>query len=137
MVSDSSRKTKKILHTRIQSFSPCLMVGRGGSRIFSRGGGFWNNFRKFWRPFVFFRSTKLIFRALPTHCFAAILAKFSAPQANFWKNSQKSRFWALFEKFWQKKSRFFGARSPSKLVCFGAKGAFRKILVSVGQKWIS
>ena len=31
-----------------------------------------------------------------------------------------------------KKSRFFGARSPSKLV-----GAFRKILGSVGQKWIS
>ena len=36
-----------------------------------------------------------------------------------------------------KKSRFFGARSPSKLVYIGAKGAFRKILGSVGQKWIS
>ena len=36
-----------------------------------------------------------------------------------------------------KKSRFFGARSPSKLVYIGAKGAFRKTLGSVGQKWIS
>ena len=32
---------------------------------------------------------------------------------------------------------FFGARSPSKLVYIGAEGAFRKILGSVGQKWIS
>ena len=36
-----------------------------------------------------------------------------------------------------KKSRFFGARSASELVFIGAKGALRKILVSVGQKWIS
>ena len=36
-----------------------------------------------------------------------------------------------------KKSRFFGARSPSKLVYIEAEGAFRKILGSVGQKWIS
>ena len=32
---------------------------------------------------------------------------------------------------------FFRARSPSKLVYIGAEGAFRKILGSVGQKWIS
>ena len=58
-------------------------------------------------------------------------------QANFWKNSQKSHFWALFEKFWQKNRVIFGARSHSKLVYIGAKGAFRKILWSGGQKWIS
>ena len=33
--------------------------------------------------------------------------------------------------------RFFGARSPSKIAYIGAKGSFRKILGSVGQKWIS
>ena len=84
-------------------------------------------------------STKLIFRALPKHCFALILAKFSAPQflGTVFGHSQKSRFWALFEKFWQKNSVFFCARSPSKLVYIGAKGAFRKILGSAGQKWIS
>ena len=58
------------------------IVIRGGSRIFSRGGG---GFSKKFENFddFFFRSTKLIFRALPKHCFAPILAKFSAPQANF------------------------------------------------------
>ena len=56
---------------------------RGGSRIFSRGGAeFQKNFENFDDHF-FFRSTKLIFRELPKHCFAPILAKFSAPQANF------------------------------------------------------
>ena len=33
--------------------------------------------------------------------------------------------------------RFFGARSPSKIAFIGAEGAFRKVLGSVGQKWIS
>ena len=33
--------------------------------------------------------------------------------------------------------RFFGARSPSKIAFIGAKGAFRKILGSVSQKWNS
>ena len=108
---------------------------RGGSRIFSRGGErIFKKFSKILTTF-FFRSTKQIFRALPKHCFAPILAKFCAPQANFWKNSQKSRFWAFFEKFWQK-NRVFLARSPSKLVYIGAKGAFRKSLGSVGQKLI-
>ena len=116
-----------------------LIIIRGGSRIFSRGGGadFRKIFQNFDDLFFFFRSTKLIFWALPKHCFAPILAKFSAPQANFWKNSQKSRFWALFEKVWQKNCVFFGARCPPKLVYIGAEGAFRKILGSVRQKWIS
>ena len=56
----------------------------------------------------------MIFRALPKHCFAPTLAK----------NVDK-------------KIAFFGARSPSKLVYIGAESAFRKILGSVGQKWIS
>ena len=115
-----------------------MILIRGGSRVFSRGGGV--DFQKFFQNFddlFFFRLTKLIFRALPKHCFTPILAKFSAPQADFWKNSQKSRFWALFEKFWQNIAFFFDARSPSKLVYIGAKSALRKILGSVGQKWIS
>ena len=39
----------------------------------------------------------------------------------------RPNFWALFGKF-------FGARSPSKLVYIGANGTLRKILGSVGQK---
>ena len=61
----------------------CLVAARGGSRVFSRGGG--ADFQKKFENLddLFFRSTKLIFRALPKHCFAPNLAKFSAPQANF------------------------------------------------------
>ena len=49
---------------------------------FSRGGG---GFSKFFRNFVdlFFRSTELIFRALPTHSLVPVSAKISAPQAKF------------------------------------------------------
>ena len=36
-----------------------------------------------------------------------------------------------------KKSHFFGARSPSKLVYIRAEGVFSKFLGSVSQKWIS
>ena len=60
--------------------------GEGGSGVdleFSRGGADFQKIFQNFGDFFFFRSTKLIFRALPKHCFAPILAKFSAPQANF------------------------------------------------------
>ena len=38
---------------------------RGGSRIFSKEGGFSKKIRNFCRPSFFFRSTELIFRGLP------------------------------------------------------------------------
>ena len=80
----------------------------------------------------------MIFRALQKQCFAPILAKFSAPQANFKKKQTKKAVFGHFLKNFDKKiAFFFGARSPSKLVYIGAKSAFRKILGSVGQKWIS
>ena len=81
---------------------------------------------------TFFRSTKLIFRALPKHCFAPILAKFF-----FEKTVKKAVFGHFLKNFDKQIGFFFGASSPSKLVYIGAKGAFRKILGSVGQKWIS
>ena len=59
----------------------------GADLGFSRGGG--ADFQKIFQNFddlFFFRSTKSIFRALPKHYFALILAKFSAPQAKFLKN---------------------------------------------------
>ena len=52
----------------------------GFSREGGGGGGFSKNFDDL---FFFFRSTKLIFRALSKHCFGPTLAKFCAPQANF------------------------------------------------------
>ena len=43
----------------------------------------------------------------------------------------------LFLENFDKKIAFFWRVLPSKIVGNGAKSAFRKILVSVGQKWIS
>ena len=69
---------------------------RGGSRIFSRGGGggFSKSFPKFWRPF---------------------LQNFLRRRQIFETNSQKSRFWALFEKLWQKNRVFFWRAFPLKV----------------------
>ena len=69
-------------------------VSRGGSRIFSilegggggGGGGGVRIFKNISKVLpTFFRSTKLTFRALPKPYKDSILAKTSAPQANFWK----------------------------------------------------
>ena len=83
-----------------------LGFSRGGGRIFEKISKILTTF------FFFFRSTKLIFRALPKHCFAPILAKFCAPQANFWKNSKKKPFLGTFWKILTKKIAFFLARAP-------------------------
>ena len=53
------------------------------------------------------------------------------------KQVKKAVFGHFLENFDKKKTRLFGARSPSKLVYIGAEVALRKILGSVGQKWIS
>ena len=55
----------------------------------------------------------------------------------FEKTVKEAVFGHFLKKFDKKNRVFFGARSPSKLVCIGAQGAFRKILGSVCQKWIS
>ena len=53
------------------------------------------------------------------------------------KNRPKRSFYALFGKCRPKNCVFSARAPPSKLVNIGAKGAFRKILGSVSQKWIS
>ena len=90
---------------------------------FSRGGAdFQKKLENFDDLFFFFRSTKLILELSQS--------TFLPP---FWQNFLRRR--QISEK--TVKKAVFGARSPSKLVYIGAKGAFRKILGSVGQKWIS
>ena len=98
---------------------------RGGSRIFSRGA-----------DYFFFRSTKLIFRALQRTILPLFWQNFLRRRQIFEKTVTKAVFGHFLKNF-DKKNRAFGARSPSKLVCIGAEGAFRKILGSVGQQWIS
>ena len=87
---------------------------RGGSRVFSRGGG---GFSKYFGKFcpTFFRSTKMIFRALPKHYKDRVLSKFSAQQAaKLWRNRPKIAVSGTFSKMFTKKPRFFGARSSLK-----------------------
>ena len=91
-----------------------VMICRGGSRIFSRGG-------------ADFQST----------VFPLLWQKFLRRRQIFEKTVKKAVFGHFLKNFDKKIAFFFGARSPSKLVYIGAKGAFRKILGSVGQKWIS
>ena len=53
------------------------------------------------------------------------------------KTIKKAFFGHFLKKFYKKIAFFWRVRSPSELVYIGAVGAFRKILGSVGQKWIS
>ena len=62
-----------------------------------------------------------------------VLAKISAPHAKFLKNSPKeSIFKNILENF-DRISRFFGARSPSKLLYISVEDALRNILGSVNK----
>ena len=66
----------------------------------------------------------------------------SRPNCVFWRALPLTviMYWRPFlGTFWKtlKKNAFFGARSPSPLLCIGAEGTFRKILGLVGQKRIS
>ena len=99
----------------------------GADLGFSRGvGGEFSKEKKSKFCRTFFRSTNLTFLDLPNHCKDPILTKFSAPQATFSKNRARKAILGSFWKILTKKSHFFGARSPSKLVYIGAQGAFRK-----------
>ena len=105
----------------------------GADLGFSRGGGggvadfqkIFENFDDLF--FLFFRSIKLIFRALPKHGFVPILAKFFASQAKFWKNRSKKAFLGTFWKILTEKLRFFGARSPLKISIYWRQRRLQKI----------
>ena len=89
---------------------------QGGSGIFSRGGV----------------SKKLkLLKILTTFLLGRPLVQIDFPR------SPKALKRRCFGQIFCATGNFFGARSPSKLVYIGAEGAFRKILRSVGRKWIS
>ena len=111
----------------------------GADLRFSReGGGGVCGFSKIFE--FFFRSFKLLSRELSKAVNSPYFGKnFSAAGKIFEKkNRPKRRFWALFGHFWTKKLRFFGA-PPLKISKNWRPrlGAFRKILGSVSQNWIS
>ena len=111
---------RKIL-VRVLSFA----LTWGGSRFFSRGGGFLTTF--------LFRSAKMLFRAVKKTLFCRKLLR----RQIFEKIGQKSSFLALLENVDKKIPFFWRALPLTKLVYIGAKGAFRKILGPVDQKSIS
>ena len=81
---------------------------RGADLGFSRGWGrFSKRNRKFWRPF-FFQVDQIDFLSSPKARFAPILAKFSTPQANFWKKGVFRHFLKNFDK----KNYVFSVRAP-------------------------
>ena len=86
---------------------------RGGSRIFSRGGG--ADLQKTFKYFVdlFLWVDQIDFTSNPK------------------KNRPKKTFLGTFWKIDLKIAVIFGAHSPSKLVYIGAEGVFRKFLGSV------
>ena len=104
---------------------------RGGSRIFSRGAYFQKNFENL---VYFFEVDQIDFPSSLKALQNPVFAKISAPQAKFGRNMSKKALLSLFWKILTKKWRFFGVRSPSKLVFIGAEGAFRKNLRSVIKK---
>ena len=125
------------LQKRSSSRLETVTKTRGGSRIFSRGGG--RIFKKnskilttffLGRPNWFLELSQSTF--LPT-----FWLNFLRRRQISEKTVKKAVFGHFLKNFDKKIAFFFGARSPSKLVYIGTKGAFRKILGSVGQKWIS
>ena len=83
---------------------------KGVSRIFSRRSGFKKKILG-----LFFRSTKLIFRALPKHYKIPVLAKNSVPQAKFEKKQAKKGVSRHFFENVDRKKEFFRRTLPPHL----------------------
>ena len=98
-------------------FYDCIRADLGFSQ---RGGG--ADFQ-----ILFFRSTKLILRALPKHCFVPIC---------FVRRRQKA-FLGTFWKISTKKSRFFRRALPLKARIYWRHRRLKKIFRVRRQNWIS
>ena len=110
-----------------------MVIPRGGSRIFSRGGAdFQNNSKVFLITFFYFGQS-IGFSELFQITLQTYLDQNFCAAGKCLKKGQKKTFLGNFWNILTKESRFLGARSPSKLVYIGAKGAFRKVLGSVNK----
>ena len=114
-----------------------VQCSKGGSRIFSRGGAdFQKSFQNF-DLFSFLGRPNRFFELSQSTVLPLFWRNFLRRREIFEKRVKKAVFGHCLKNF-DKKNRFFLARAPPpNLVYIGAKGAFRKILGSVGQKWIS
>ena len=106
---------KNCLKTDHMANCMCLftVTCRGGSRIFSRGGGQWRIFKKISKFLsTFFRSILLIFRALPKHSKYPVSAKFPAPQTGKFMKKQIKNVLGNFLENFGKRTRFFWRAPP-------------------------
>ena len=96
--------------------------------------GFSRLFQKIFKSFtIFLWFDHIDFPSCPKALKDTVLAKVSAPQANFWKNKQVKK--AVFGNFLKNltKNDVFLARASLKINIIGAKGSFRKSVESVAQ----
>ena len=100
-----------------------LITYKCGSMIFSRGRIFKNDFLSF--PNKLKTLVGLIGKKIGKNCRQIKM-----------KTGYERGFVHFLENFSNKLCSFWCAL-PSKIVKFGAKGSFRKVLGSVSQKWIS
>ena len=108
------------LPKKLEGVADFQTVFRGGSRIFSKGGG-GGGFSKKFRNFVdLFLSTKLIFPSSPKAQTSPCFSQNLCAAGKILKNRPKRVFRHFLENFTEK-SYFFGARYPLKLVYIGAK----------------
>ena len=108
-----------------------IETARGRFKILSREGGFKKKILYFFRsilgqPNWFSEFSQFIINTY------FMLTQFSAQQANFWKRGVLGTFLRILSEKW-----IFWRALPSKLINIGTEGAFRRILGSVSQKWIS
>ena len=127
-------------------------LSRRGSRNFSRGGGGFLKKKNEIFLDLFFRSTKLIFWALPNHYQGTILTKFSAPQKLFldqqflWKYMGSGCFiiiFITFSDFFETLWNFFSLLQDcfsQKLLRFlkkGTNGKSANCSVCLHSYWVS
>ena len=82
---------------------------RGGSRIFSRGERIFKKFSKILTTFFFLGRSDWFSELSQSSKKTLFWPNFLRRRQFFEKTGQKSRFWALFGKFWQKKRVFWRA----------------------------
>ena len=96
-----------------RAYKNTYLLPGGGSRIFSRGGG-----RIFFENFVdlfFFRSTELIFWALPKHGLVPVWGQIFCAAGKILKKQSKQGVFRHFLESFDQKIAFFRSALPLKI----------------------
>ena len=98
----------------------------GADLGFSRGRA---DFQKILENFdnLFFKVDQIDFPSSPKAVKRPCFGQIFSGAVNFLEKQVKTAVFGHFLEIFDQKTRFFGARSPSKLVYIGTESAFRKI----------